>query len=366
MKVSGNVLSLEDLYIDLLGPLLGPNQEAVADHGWMKLNPTSLTRGFIRMDQLEYYTPIIMDTCDKALAQWAERGSIANFFTDASEMLTEINIRCFLGDEFASKYSSLIAPAYQDIEDGWANPFTTAFRHQINPEYAKVLRARALIAEKVTEEVERRFDGDVVKEEYKNGRDYLQVMINMAYLARVRKDLADPTANAASRYEFINAAIKETGRIFSPHMLIRRVRTDIEVDGGRVIKAGEKIIVPPFHHYYDGKIFPDPEAYKAERWLDTDYAKSVIRSGAFPQFGAGPHKCFGEKFAHTVIHTCMARMVMNYDFELTGSGADKQADGSWKIKRPSWNRLLGTLWIDEPIAMKVARRKEPVTFVVRD
>ena len=45
----------------------------------------------------------------------------------------------------------------------------------------------------------------------------------------------------------------------------------------------------------DARWFPEPEAFKPERWRD-DSARRLPRSAYFP-FGGGPHVCIGNAFA---------------------------------------------------------------------
>jgi cytochrome P450 len=46
----------------------------------------------------------------------------------------------------------------------------------------------------------------------------------------------------------------------------------------------------------DSKYFPEPERFRPERWLDTEFEKSLPKGAYFP-FGAGTRKCLGEYFA---------------------------------------------------------------------
>ena len=73
----------------------------------------------------------------------------------------------------------------------------------------------------------------------------------------------------------------------------RRALTDLCL-AGIEIKKGDIVAGSIWTLHHDPRWFPEPEAFKPERFLPG--APNVPR-GAFMPFGAGPHVCIGQHFA---------------------------------------------------------------------
>ncbi|CAL9606716.1 Epi-isozizaene 5-monooxygenase_(E)-beta-farnesene synthase [Nocardiopsis dassonvillei] len=94
--------------------------------------------------------------------------------------------------------------------------------------------------------------------------------------------------------EFAAAAAKEAMRLYPPAWVISRetVRT-LEV-GGYALPAGTTLGLSQWVVHRDERWFPDPEAFRPERWLDG--GRPGHRHAYFP-FGAGPRGCAGASMA---------------------------------------------------------------------
>ncbi|KAI9563277.1 hypothetical protein GHT06_010735 [Daphnia sinensis] len=97
------------------------------------------------------------------------------------------------------------------------------------------------------------------------------------------------TLQDVSELQYMERCIKETLRLYpSVPVLVRKVSQDIEI-GGYTIPAGVTVI--PFFYYihHDPDLYPDPEAFKPERFFPEN---SIDRHPyAFIPFGAGPRHC---------------------------------------------------------------------------
>jgi pentalenene oxygenase len=62
-----------------------------------------------------------------------------------------------------------------------------------------------------------------------------------------------------------------------------------------------------------GDQVPDPLTFDPDRWLDED---QNLPAGAFLPFGAGKHKCIGDRFALTVLITAIATIIRRVRLEL--------------------------------------------------
>lgn len=106
--------------------------------------------------------------------------------------------------------------------------------------------------------------------------------------------------------DLLKAVFRETGRLYSGLIVIRRVVNSQHILG-KYIPAGTYVACSPLITSHDPKHFPDPERFRPQRWLtafDTFDEPKIIkmqRLGLSNQFGKGPHKCLGQKLAKVLI-----------------------------------------------------------------
>lgn len=90
-------------------------------------------------------------------------------------------------------------------------------------------------------------------------------------------------------------------------MLMRKVMQDTKV-GDYVVPKGDIIACSPLLSHHDEVAFPNPRKWDPER-------NHKIIDGAFIGFGAGVHKCMGEKFGLLQVKTILATVLTEFDFE---------------------------------------------------
>nr|CCC95248.1 unnamed protein product [Trypanosoma congolense IL3000] len=90
-------------------------------------------------------------------------------------------------------------------------------------------------------------------------------------------------------------------------MLMRKVMSDVKV-GPYVVPKGDIIACSPLLSHHDEEAFPDPRHWDPEREEKVE--------GAFIGFGAGVHKCIGQKFGLLQVKTVLATVFRDYDFQL--------------------------------------------------
>ncbi|KAJ6049463.1 uncharacterized protein N7446_007206 [Penicillium canescens] len=124
--------------------------------------------------------------------------------------------------------------------------------------------------------------------------------------------------------------VKETLRIHSSiHSLMRKVKNPLPV-------PGTDFIVPPSHTLLsspgvtarDARYFRDPLRWDPHRWEErveeeddesetVDYGYGAVSKGTrspYLPFGAGRHRCIGEKFAYLNLEVIVAMMVRKFRF----------------------------------------------------
>jgi cytochrome P450 len=82
-------------------------------------------------------------------------------------------------------------------------------------------------------------------------------------------------------------------RLRPPAWAIGRTALAEHRAGPHIVAAGSTVVVSPWLLHHDERWWPDPAAFRPERWLD---APERAR-GAYLPFGAGPRMCIGEPFA---------------------------------------------------------------------
>lgn len=116
----------------------------------------------------------------------------------------------------------------------------------------------------------------------------------------------DPGPADLVHLPWLSATLKEAMRLYppAPALFSRRAVSAIEV-GGWQIPAGAMVRVTPWLLHRDPAAFPEPEAFKPERFL----AEDGPPRGAYLPFGIGPRVCLGQHFA-TLEMSLLAAMVL--------------------------------------------------------
>lgn len=75
------------------------------------------------------------------------------------------------------------------------------------------------------------------------------------------------------------------------------------------------MIIPSFFNsLHDPEVYPDPEAFVPERWLDPQGLANQNPKN-YLVFGSGPHRCIGLEYAQTNIALVLATAIVMMDWE---------------------------------------------------
>ncbi len=104
-----------------------------------------------------------------------------------------------------------------------------------------------------------------------------------------------PTAADLERLGYARMVLSESIRLRPPAWAIgRRAIRDVRI-GETDVPAGSIVVVAPWLLHHDARWWPEPEAFRPERWTPSESAGRP--RGAFVPFGGGPRVCVGEPFA---------------------------------------------------------------------
>ena len=91
---------------------------------------------------------------------------------------------------------------------------------------------------------------------------------------------------------FTKAVVNECLRLYPPAWVISRRSSGKDQLGGHQIPAGATVITSPYALHRDPDLWPDPLAFRPERFLE-----DVLDRSVYLPFGAGPRLCIGREMA---------------------------------------------------------------------
>lgn len=104
-----------------------------------------------------------------------------------------------------------------------------------------------------------------------------------------------PTVDDLPNLVYAEAVLSESMRLRPPAWAIGRRAIRDHRAGDVTIPAGSIVVVSPWLLHHDPRWWPEPEAFRPERWLSPPGPERPRY--AFVPFGGGPRVCIGEPFA---------------------------------------------------------------------
>ena len=121
--------------------------------------------------------------------------------------------------------------------------------------------------------------------------------------------LSNETLNKTA---YLKAVVKETLRLYPlVSQIPRKVPEEIVLSGYR-IPANTQVMLSFILMGRDPKLFPNPESFIPERWLDENPGHSKFSS--LP-FGFGVRMCVGRRLAELEMHLLLARLVQEFTLQ---------------------------------------------------
>lgn len=133
---------------------------------------------------------------------------------------------------------------------------------------------------------------------------------------RVREEIAAVESGLSAleqiaRLPLLNATIKEAMRLYPPStaLFTRVAQREVQI-GETTVPKGTLAAIPIWQLHHDPRSFPEPEAFRPERFLP---GAAAIPRSAFLPFGAGPHFCLGQHFAYVEMALIAASLISQFD-----------------------------------------------------
>ncbi|MCC1480495.1 cytochrome P450 [Roseibaca sp. Y0-43] len=119
-----------------------------------------------------------------------------------------------------------------------------------------------------------------------------------------------PDFGILRQFPLIRDTFREALRLYPPVPMMVREAAKPESFRNRPIAPGAQVIVSPWHMGRNETIWPDPHAFRPERWQE-DESRARARDGYIP-FSAGPRVCPGAGFAMAEGVLMLARILAQW------------------------------------------------------
>ena len=123
-----------------------------------------------------------------------------------------------------------------------------------------------------------------------------------------------PTAQDLHSLAYLDATLQETRRLYPAAPLLFTRRSTQAITLGRwQLPAGTMFVVPLQLMQHDARWFPDPSAFRPERFGS---AAPDVPRGAFMPFGTGPRVCLGQHLATTEMTVIAAMLLQRFELSV--------------------------------------------------
>lgn len=327
-------------------------------------------------EALESYVPLIEEEVLHYI-KTSGRFKGAKGTIDIPAAMAEITIftasRALQGEEVRKKLTAEFAELYHDLDLGFS-PLNAMMPWLPIPSNRKRDAAREKMREVYTEIIKERRGNqketydmitNLMRSTYKNGTPVPDkeiahmmitllmagqhssssasswIMLRLASEPKIVEELFEEQIRALGkdlpplRYKDLDKlplhqhVIKETLRVHSSiHSIMRKVKNPLQVPGTQFIVPDDHVLLAsPVMTAMSEQYFQDATRWNPHRWDDRqddeenedmiDYGYGAVSKGTkspYLPFGAGRHRCIGEKFAYLNLGVIVATLVRNFKF----------------------------------------------------
>lgn len=118
---------------------------------------------------------------------------------------------------------------------------------------------------------------------------------------------------------YLRAMVKETLRVKPPVTMVPyKTLKAFPITSDYTVPSGSMVIPSFYNSLHDSDVFPEPEKFLPERWLDPESSANTNPRN-YLVFGSGPHKCIGIEYAVMNIGLVLAdaAVLLDWEHELT-------------------------------------------------
>lgn len=152
-----------------------------------------------------------------------------------------------------------------------------------------------------------------------------------------------PSPRSIDALPFLDSILHETLRLYAAGPAAQP-RVTPHVPGGTTIEGypnipgGVVVSANAYTLHRNADVFPEPEAWLPERWLDEQLGKKEEMKRWFWAFGSGGRMCIGSNFSMQEMKLVIAAIYTNYVTEIVDDEGLEQVDAY--IARPKGEKLI--------------------------
>lgn len=141
-----------------------------------------------------------------------------------------------------------------------------------------------------------------------------ELLANRAVRERAAAEIADVlgderlTVEALGQLRYVDAIVNETLRMWPPTSVSPRKAVESFEFAGVTIPAGSMILYSPYVTHRMPELWPEPDRFRPERWLDTKPEPFT-----FVPFGGGYRRCIGFIFAEQQLRVLLVEMIRSLE-----------------------------------------------------
>ncbi|KAG2386016.1 hypothetical protein C9374_003165 [Naegleria lovaniensis] len=131
-----------------------------------------------------------------------------------------------------------------------------------------------------------------------------------------------PTSEDFDKLVYVNAVILESLRRHPPvFTVLKSANKDVTI-GEYLMKKGTMVECSFYGVHMDENIWPDPQKYDPERFMDLEFRNKVQHDFSFVPFSMSLRRCIGFKFAQLEACMVLTRLLQFYRLELMNDEAN--------------------------------------------
>ena len=328
----------------------------------------------LRDKPMRTYSQVIVDEVEDLVKDWGDSGEI-NLLEFMKQLTIYTSSHCLLGTEFRYELNEEFAEIYHDLEEGM-HPIAFIFPNFPLPVLRRRDKARVRIEELVTEIIAKRakkkeksedafqmlidatYDdgsklsaheitgllvGTIFAGHHTTAGSAAWVLIELARRPEILKSVlseldqlfgvdGEVTFQSLREIPLLERVIKEVLRLHPPLIfLIRKVNRDLQFKDF-TIKAGKFVCTSPRVSHRIPEIFPDPEKFDPDRYLEGRNEDKIPFS--WIAFGGGRHKCTGNAFAMLQLKAIFSILLRRFEFELVDASESYEDDFEQMVVQP--------------------------------
>ncbi|KAH6997470.1 cytochrome P450 [Ilyonectria destructans] len=167
--------------------------------------------------------------------------------------------------------------------------------------------------------------------------DKMQKVVREIDTAAAEGKLSQPISfkESTNHLPYMQAAIKEGIRIHPSVGLLleRHVPRGGSVICGKHIAEGTIVGINAWVTQHDQDVFPNPDAFRPERWMDASEEELKIMEQSFFAFGAGTRTCIGRHIAVMEMAKIIPELLRTFEISLADPGAEWKTKNIWFVQQ---------------------------------